>query len=122
PGSPSCVRPDRPANPDAGLFHIGTSPPVRSPGRRQLRLARSETAAPRRNSPLNCNGDLRSPSYNGIENSVPGTHSLIFSSSRLIANGFAIKPATPGSLRSSCALFSSAFPDTRISGGTSLIG
>src|SRR6266446_7707726 len=39
--------------------------------------------------------------------------SLIFSSSRLIAKGFATKPATPGSLSTSCALASSAFPGNK---------
>ena len=62
------------------------------------------------------------PPQSGIENSAPGKHSLILSSNRLIANGFAIKPATPGSFNNSCARFSSALPETRISGGTSRIG
>ncbi len=64
----------------------------------------------------------REISYSGVENSVPGKHSLIFSTSRLIANGFAINPPTPGSFNNSCARFSSAWPETRINGGTSLIG
>jgi len=49
---------------------------------------------------------------------ISGTHSLIFSSSRFIAKGFAISPATPGSFSNSCARSSSAFPETRSNGGT----
>jgi len=49
---------------------------------------------------------------------ISGTHSLIFSSSRFIAKGFAISPATPGSFNNSCARSSSAFPETRSNGGT----
>ena len=53
-----------------------------------------------------------------IEVWISGTHSLIFSSSRFIAKGFAISPATPGSFNNSCARSSSAFPETRSNGGT----
>src|SRR5262249_24119448 len=37
----------------------------------------------------------------GVKNPAPGSHSLILSSSLLIANGFATRPDTPGSLSNS---------------------
>ena len=49
---------------------------------------------------------------------ISGTHSLIFSSSRFMAKGFATSPATPGSFNNSWARSSSAFPETRSNGGT----
>ncbi len=54
--------------------------------------------------------------------SIPGRQSFTFSKSRLIANGFGIKPRTPASCRSSCARSSSPRPEINKSGGSGLGG
>ena len=61
-------------------------------------------------------GNLVNRSY--LKVWISGTHSLILSSSRFIAKGFAISPATPGSFNNACARSSSALPETRSNGGT----
>lgn len=48
---------------------------------------------------------------------IPGTHSFTFSTRRAIVNGFAKKPRTPASWRSSRARSSSPRPETNNSGG-----
>ena len=65
------------------------------------RFATNVVAGPVGRPPASRSDAATKGSYNGIENSVLGTDSLIFSSSRLIAKGFATRPLTPGSFSNS---------------------
>lgn len=113
---------DRRGNPHSGISHLGVAgtewrrrglgarlagspPPVA--GRSRARLT---TRSFRRSRRARC--------YRPETVSISGRQAFTFSIRRLIVKGFARKPRTRASLRSSCARSSDPWPLTRRSGGT----